>query len=222
MQFISRINGISNVTTVRDKIAHRIVSDCGGTAELLACTAFLSGCSVAPKWNQTSKILINYMEGGGHFDWGQGIDASEYAAEFAKFAAELSEKFDLYWLAHNQEEAIAARRFGCKSDRLLFPKNLQEYLGLPEKFRAAICNRMHASIGLASMGIPSIAIGNDTRLAMVDQIGLKTRYTKTLSFSTLRDDFSVLLDESSSESARLLELRSSTLDRYVNLLRRYV
>ncbi len=41
-------------------------------------------------------------------------------------------------------------------------KTPQEYFEAVTTAKAALCNRMHAAVGLAGLGIPAIAVGSDT------------------------------------------------------------
>jgi hypothetical protein len=74
---------------------------------------------------------------------------------------------------------------------------------------------MHASVALAGMGIPSVAIGTDTRLLMVKRLGLPFFPVKEASASALESTVEGLLLRRGEEEERLLALREETWQTYL-------
>jgi glycosyltransferase involved in cell wall biosynthesis len=85
-----------------------------------------------------------------------------------------------------------------------------------------VCNRLHAAVALASVGIPSVSVGTDTRLLMVAAIGLPYRYVKDVDTELLEDAIETLLEHRNDERDRLLELREWTWSRYIDEVARVV
>ncbi|MEM2741436.1 MAG: hypothetical protein QXD95_04745, partial [Nitrososphaeria archaeon] len=102
----------------------------------------------------------------------------------------------------------------------LWPKNVQEYFKYFNHFKvkAALCNRIHASVALAGLGIPSIAVGADTRLLTVHALGLPCIYVKEANVSLLEDTLNNLINHHRHEKERLLALRSDVWNRYIQVV----
>ena len=77
---------------------------------------------------------------------------------------------------------------------------------------------MHASVGLASLGIPSIAVGTDTRLLMVKALGLPSAYVKEMNVDQLEDMLENLIKHRGQERERLLALKSETRKEYLRVV----
>ena len=82
----------------------------------------------------------------------------------------------------------------------------------------AICNRMHASVGLAGLGIPSVAVGTDTRILMVKTLNLPCYYVKDASVESLEADVETLIKDKSIQQERLRSLQSDTLSTYIDIV----
>ena len=107
--------------------------------------------------------------------------------------------------------------YSCSSIHCcIWPRTPQEYFDQVSGCAAALCNRMHASVGLAGMGIPSMAVGTDTRLLMVRATGLPGLYVKEASVQRLEEGLENLLRFREQWKERLLALRAETWSGYVN------
>ena len=67
--------------TVRDLLCQELFKAVGAEATLLPCTAFLAGCHHLADQDD-GIIYVNFMEGGGHFHWGQNIDPMTWRQTF--------------------------------------------------------------------------------------------------------------------------------------------
>jgi hypothetical protein len=68
------------------------------------------------------------------------------------------------------------------------------------------------------MGIPSVAVGTDTRLLMVEAVGLPYFYVKEATLERMEDALHGLLRGRESERERLLALREHTRRRYLEVV----
>jgi hypothetical protein len=155
------------------------------------------------------------MPGGGHFDWGQRIDASAWRATTRSLIDRISRRHPVAFICHNTQEYAAAEELNSNVPRLL-PKSIEDYFSLIASSKAAVCNRLHASVALAGLGIPSVAVGTDTRLLMVATLGLPHRYVASAEVDELELMLETMLKRRSGERERLLELREWTWTRYVD------
>ncbi|MEI7766673.1 MAG: hypothetical protein WCJ97_04445, partial [Phycisphaerae bacterium] len=81
------------------------------------------------------------------------------------------------WIAHNEAEKTLAQSL-AKDDQVIMPRDPMEYFSATNRGTVSLCNRLHASVALAGMGIPGVAIGTDTRLLMVENLGQHALYVK--------------------------------------------
>jgi hypothetical protein len=127
----------------------------------------------------------------------------------------LSARHPLAFLCHNEQEAELARDLAPSVLRIQ-PSTTKEYLATVSGAAAAVCNRLHASVALAGLGIPSIAVGTDTRLLMVSQLGLPVHYVKDVTAALLEEQIESVVATGSLERERLLDLKDQTFKDYRN------
>lgn len=220
-EFVRRAVSYCRLFTARDPLAASLVAELGLDAPLLPCTAllFADDDAVAPaEPAEKPLVLINYMAGGGHYDWDQGIDAQAWESTVSALIRRLEVSARVAFLCHDAGEVELARRLRPDLERR-FPRSPAEFVRATRDAATAVCNRMHASVGLASLGIPSVAVCTDSRLAMVEMLGLPTRYVKEATAESLERDVAGLLGTRDQHRRRLIELKADTLERYVRALR---
>lgn len=217
-EYLQAILRYCRLTTVRDPLAQCLCASLGAEAPLIPCTAFLAAGDQVSEAQNDGVILINYMFGGGHYQFNQGISASAWRKTVQALIGRLRRRHKLVFLCHNEAEYQLAWNLDSTLLRL-WPKTPQEYLDFVSKARVALCNRMHASVMLAGLGIPSIAVGTDTRLLMVKPLGLPYLFVKEADADQLEDKLEDLLTHYHWERLRLLELKADTLSRYVEAIR---
>jgi hypothetical protein len=213
-QFLTAIHRYCRLTTVRDRLSHHIFDTLGISVPHIACSALLAADELETDTNADGPVLINYMPGGGHYDFGQGVDGDQWRDTMRSLVARLRTRHRVAFLCHSQKELDAA---SSVADGLpcYLPKTAKEYFTIGSTAKAGVFNRMHASVGLAGLGIPSIAIGTDTRLLMVEHIGLPSLYIKDAGVETMEDKLEGLLLKRAQEKDRLLGLRRDTMRSYI-------
>jgi hypothetical protein len=213
-EFLTAIHGYCRLTTVRDRLSHHLFDTLGISVPHIPCSALLAADERNNGSNGDGPILINYMPGGGHYDFGQGVDGSSWQETMRGLVARLKRRHRVEFLCHSQKELDAA---AAVADGLPchLPKTVAEYFDVAAGAKAGVFNRMHASVGLAGLGIPSIAIGTDTRLLMVEHIGLPCFYVKDAGMDIMEQKVEDLLLKRKEEKERLLGLRQETTRRYI-------
>jgi len=216
-EYLRAILDYCRLTTVRDTLAQSLCGSLGTQAMMIPCSALLAagGAPSAGPGNET--VLINYMRGGGHYEWDQGIEDNAWRETAKRLIGRLRRRHKLAFLCHNQAEYQSAQELDSTLPRM-WPKTPSEYFDQASGCAVALCNRMHASVGLAGMGIPSVAVGTDTRLLMVRAIGLPCLYVKDASVERLEEGLENLLRFRTQWQERLLALRSETWSDYVNAI----
>lgn len=216
--FLRRILGYCRVTTARDTLARDLFASLGADTPFIPCTAFLAPPREPLPASGRELILVNYMERGGHYDWGQEIDAERWRDTMLLLIRRLSARHRLAFLCHNEKEALLASRLDSGIPRIL-PRDADAYFKAVSLAKGAVCNRLHASVALAGLGIPSVSVGTDTRLLMVDALGLPNHFVKEATADLIEGELEALIARGPAEEERLLALRRETSDAYLGLLR---
>ncbi len=212
-RFLRKILGYCQVTTVRDRLAQTLFSQLGYSCPLLPCPAFLTGRFFSPP-RQGETLVVNYMEKGGHYDWGQRIDPQSWRETLLKILEQVRKTHPVVFLCHSEKEYSLAFSLDPSIPRV-FPKNPQEYFSVIAQARVGIGNRLHSVIALASLGIPALGVGTDTRLLMLEAIGLPYLYVKEAQEDTVKEILHHLLNHREEEKERLLSLQNQSWGQYV-------
>jgi hypothetical protein len=190
----------------------------GFESHLLPCAALLAaGIESAADTATSGPILCNYMPGAGHYDLGQGIERAAWRDTMRELIQRLQTRYQVVFLCHSRVEWECCDELGLNLPKI-WPRHAGEYAALVRHARAAVCNRLHASVALAGMGIPSVAVGVDTRMLMVDEIGLPTCYVKEASVDDLESQLEGVVAGAAEQRDRLHELSCRTFERYVALV----
>ncbi|MBD0320105.1 MAG: polysaccharide pyruvyl transferase family protein [Gemmatimonadetes bacterium] len=217
VEYVRRALADCRLTTSRDTLAHRLYASVGGDTPLVRCTAF-----VAPRGQATDRderlVLVNYMAGAGHYDWGQGVDGGGWEATMKTVLERLKERHRVAFLCHTQAEYDLAGGLDPSLPRIL-PRTPREYFEVAARAAGAVCNRLHASVAMAGMGIPSVAIGTDTRLLMVEQVGIPALYVKEATAERVLHELDAGMARAGQTRDRLLAASDETWDAYVTAIR---
>ncbi|CAN2050556.1 Polysaccharide pyruvyl transferase domain-containing protein [Candidatus Magnetomoraceae bacterium gMMP-13] len=217
IKYVKDILRFCRLTTVRDKLARKLCASLGVKVPHICCSALLAAKDYNISNESGKIILINYMSGGGNLDCNQNIDSVLWQNTVQILIKRLCKRYTLKFLCHNKTEYDLAGQIDATIPRI-WPKTPQEYFSSIANAQVALCNRMHASVGLASLGIASITVGTDTRLLMVDSLGIPNYYIKEVEVSQLEDQLEYLISIRSQERERLLTLQSDTMSKYVNVV----
>ncbi|MBI2561116.1 MAG: hypothetical protein HYW08_01625 [candidate division NC10 bacterium] len=185
----------------------------GHACDFIPCPALLAGRPFSKTGTGRDLFVINFMEGAGHYDWEQGIDSPAWRELVQTLLGRLGRQQSLVFLCHNQREYEVASLLDPAIPRVL-PKNSQEYFALAGRAKLALFNRLHAAIAFAGIGVPSVSVGTDTRLLMVDAVGLPCFYVKEATLDRLEDAIHQIRMNLDGERDRLLTLSEHTWHRY--------
>jgi hypothetical protein len=220
--FIRLMLDAARVTTARDRLMTLLCASLASETPQIPCPALLVGQTYVRPDKPTRKVLVNYMPGGGHYDWGQKIDASCWERTMVETIGSLRKQgWEPFLLAHDALELALAAKLWPDLPRSR-PDGAREYFEAARGAMFGIFNRMHACVGVAGIGIPSVAIGTDTRNLMVEAIGLPAIYVKNATTEKLQEAVDWLCNTRDSVSRRLLDLRETTVTDYENRLRPFL
>ncbi|WP_162426439.1 polysaccharide pyruvyl transferase family protein [Pontibacter pudoricolor] len=214
------IGSLCKITTTRDKLANKLFSSVGIKNELLPCTAFFVDKAFENK-REGEYILINYMEGGGHYSWDQQINNQEWENSVLYLIDKLKGEHDIRFICHSEKEVELAEKI-APSFIHYFPKSVSEYLEIIKFAKVGINNRMHASVAMASVGVPAVSVCTDTRMLMLDNINLPILYVKEATPKVLLSNVELLLENINQERNRLFDLKKTKFSEYQKILSPFV
>lgn len=223
-RFIKDILGYCKMTTVRDKLAEQIIEPLAGAAayQRIPCSAFLAPLTCLPPPNDLNDdekyVMVNYMSGAGHYDYGLNVDHKKWESTVIDLVHKLRQRHKVAFMCHNEAEEKLAEALVLDVP-VFHPSSIKDYFRIASTAKAGVFNRMHACVGFAGLGIPSIGVGVDSRMMMVQEIGLKTCYVKEADAQELADNVEQALAQRDTEKSRLLELQSTTLKMYEEMIR---
>lgn len=193
--FIRHMLKTADVTTVRDELAQSIALSCGYSVKKIPCPAYLASLAYALQSKSDEYIIINYMPLGGHYNYGYHEPIEKWKdtlLDVIKKIQGAGEKLILF--CHNQHEMIEAKKLNLKIP-IVLPRNRLEYMQIVAKAKGGICNRIHCSVVLASLGKPSLAVGNDTRLLMANEFQIPTFFVSQVSSDHLYEKFKQVVSD---------------------------
>lgn len=209
-------------TVLRDVVAEAVLRALGKEPVLLTCLVVGSGqiFERAPQIVSGDKlrVLINFQRLGATADWGQDVNLATWLRRIRGVIGTLRSRHDIVMLAHNQQEFELAETVAPDLPRIL-PKNQTQYAETIRNAKGAIVPRIHAGIALTGIGVPSIVVGTDTRLATINQFGLQTMFVKEADPQWLVDKLETVLGNGEEEFNRLISLRENTVRSYAEIFR---
>ena len=219
--FFRRVFEYSTVTTVRDELAQTLLAGMGEHCELVRDSGFMAGplfSSLGAAPQPGRYIVINYLPNGAHQNWGQQIDPAQWSSVMKTVVARLRTRHEVVFVCHTDWEEQAASALDPSITRFR-PQTMKEYADVIAGAKAGICGRIHAAIPLASIGVPAVGIGTDSRLGTLSAIGLPVFYVKNVTAEHLESVVESLIANAAAERDRLVTLREQTAQRYVDILR---
>jgi hypothetical protein len=215
-EFLRRVLAYCRVTTARDELASHLANSLGTSAPTIPCSALLVGRRFEiPQRANDGIVLFSYVPGGGPFRWGQDIDDNTWMASARELVERVSSRHRVASICHDAKDYAVAKALDESVPRFI-PATIDEYFSLISQSKAAICNRLHAAVALAGLGIPSISIGTDSRMLMIAAMGLPYRYVRDVGIEEIEDQLEAVLKIRQEERDRLIQLREWTWARYVD------
>jgi hypothetical protein len=216
--FIRDIHRFCALTTVRDRLASAVLSDLGLQPHLLPCTAIHSWRrfpNLPPP--EPGLIALNYMPLAGHYDLDGKVDAAAWRDCFRSVVCELIRRnLKPLFVAHDLPERDAMRALFPKAE-VLYSSDYRDYYSFFARCTGGILNRVHAAVLLAGRGVPAIAVGNDTRTRMMDELNLPRYHVSEVRAMALVDELCALRAEPS-VALRLRRLEEDSFESHLRLV----
>ena len=205
-----------DLTILRDTLAQKMLLNAGRKATVLPCSSIFAvdQLGIAPRAGEY--IVLNFMENGGHYTFGQDIDGARWRATFLEIAAIVEDMGKVVVACHNQYEFDLARELVPHLEAFLIPNNYIEFIRFYAGARFGIVNRVHSAFMLASLSKPSVVVGSDSRARMLENLDLKSYYVgDDLDPKSIVND---VVDVESSYAEVIESIKTKAKASYVDLL----
>lgn len=218
--FLRRMFAYTTETTVRDALAERLCRELGHELQLIADTGLAGGSDLtAMRPAEGGRyVVLNAQRYGANEDWGQGVDPERWLATLTDLARRLSRKTAVLFVCHSETEMRLARRIAPDAPRVR-PRSVRDYAEIVSAASAGLCTRIHSGIALASVGVPVVGVGTDSRLGTLETIGIRCHYVKDVDADLLEAAVHEAIERSDAERARLMDFRAETIFRYTDIVR---
>ncbi len=170
-----------DLTILRDELARKMLNHAGRDAKVLPCTSIFARDRFGIKPEPGEFIVLNFMENGGHYTFGQEIDGKRWRNEFISIAQEASRIGYVVVACHTPHEEELAKTLVPNLERFLVPNNHIEFMKFYARAKWGILNRVHGAFMMASFGKPAVVIGNDSRAKMIENLSLPSYYVNDVS-----------------------------------------
>ncbi|MBE0626763.1 MAG: polysaccharide pyruvyl transferase family protein [Burkholderiales bacterium] len=170
--YIREFFDVCDLTLLRDELARTMLRKAGRDAVVLPCTSIFARDRLGLTAGVGEYIVLNFMENGGHFTFGQRIDRNLWRSQFQQLAREARKHGRVVIACHNIGEEKLAQQLVPDLERFLVPNEHSEFMKFYARAKWGIVNRVHAGFMMASFGKPAVVIGNDTRALMINNLDL--------------------------------------------------
>lgn len=205
-----------DLTTLRDVHAQRMLKAAGREAEVLPCTSIYARDQLRIEPEAGEYIVLNFMEYGGHFTFGQTIDKERWRENFRRIHALTSRMGRVVAACHSPAERDLVREVVPDIEAFIVPDDHVEFMRFYARARFGIVNRVHAGFMLASFGKPVAVVGTDTRALMIANLGLPSHFVEDVT------DPETIVEQTAARETTYREeieqIRTTTRARYVQLL----
>lgn len=217
LEYIRDFHSKCVLTTVRDRLSEKILSIAGLDAPVLPCPSIFARRLHGLEPGFGSYVVLNYMPLGGHYKFENRIDHDRWGETFTKVARSLAKSERCVLVCHNREELTEATRRFPDFERF-YSTDYREYLRVYSEASCGVLNRVHGAFALASFGIPSLVIGNDSRARMTEMIGMPSMHVADATPDAILTDLSALRREALSRRTLLDQMVAKTEEKYLSLL----
>ncbi len=220
LSYIKELYDICDLTILRDALAQNILSRTGRHAKVLPCPSIFAKSRFG--FNSFSQggdyIVLNFMENGGHFTFGQKIDSLAWETAFKQLVSSTEKMGKVVIACHTKEESSLAARIAPSTERFLIPNDHVGFIKFYSRAKWGILNRVHGAFMLASFGKPAAVIGSDSRARMIENLKLPSYYVNdvpTIGVDTIID---AVLSKTKNYHEEIQQISTTAQQNYFNEL----
>ncbi|MCD4691923.1 MAG: polysaccharide pyruvyl transferase family protein [Calditrichales bacterium] len=215
--YIKELQGLTKVTTVRDKLAKKVLNNMGINAPVIPCSSIFA-CElhgVNPK--NPEYVALNYMSGGAHYVFGQKIEFEKWENNFKRFYKTISRFEKCIFVCHNQDEVMNAKKIDSNAN-IFISHDYKDYIKFYSKAKFGIMNRVHGAFLIASFGRPAVLIGNDSRVKMSEEITLSHTFVNNADLNWLLEQYEYLKNGGDNYSQKFNGIKKKAYNDYQEAL----
>jgi hypothetical protein len=192
--YINELQNLTKITTVRDKLAKKVLRNMGFNAPIIPCPSIFAREALGIEPEVPEYVALNYMSGGAHYVFGQKIEFEKWESNFKMFYKNISKFEKCVFVCHNREEVRNAKKIDSNAN-IFISNNYKDYIKFYSKAKFGIMNRVHGAFLIASFGRPAVLVGNDSRAKMVEEIGLEHIFVNNADLDWLLKQYEYLKNE---------------------------
>ncbi|MBN1465301.1 polysaccharide pyruvyl transferase family protein [candidate division KSB1 bacterium] len=217
LDYIKLLYDAARVTTLRDDLARTILSrtPAPALAPVIPCPSLFA----VDEYNITPQvgefIVLNFMQLAGHYSFAQSIDRDRWKTVLTRFYNEIRLNAPVIFACHDRLEIEWARSIDSEAT-IFYSTRAADYIKFYARAQFGIVNRLHAAYALASLGKPSLVIGNDSRSCMADLIETERLYVNDVTVDALVDYFDRLAVRASHFGDRIRQIKREALAGYLD------
>jgi len=178
LSYIGEFFDACDLTLLRDDLAKKMLNATGRNADVLPCTSIFARDRLNIEPQKGEYVVLNFMENGGHYTFGQDIDAGKWRNQFKLVAREAMKAERVVLACHTPEEERLAAELLPETERFLVPNEHTAFMQFYARAKWGVMNRVHGAFMMASFGKPAVVIGNDSRARMMSNLGLSSHYVQ--------------------------------------------
>ena len=216
--YLVDFSALSEVTTARDELTRKLFEQQGIEVKVIPCCSIFAVDEHHVQAGVGEYIVMNYMENGSHFTFGQKIEKENWARAFKSFYTKLSKKEKVILVCHNQKEVNDAKSILPNAEIFYCEDDYLAYMNFYRHAKLGIVNRVHSAFMMASLGKPSVVIGNDSRACMVEQIGLRHYFVNDVSAELLLREYQQMLIDLKGYPKIISDIKAQAYKDYIDAL----
>jgi len=219
-RFCRKLFSHALVNTCRDSLAHRFLEELGIRSFLLPCPSLLARRYYELSAPDKGYVAINFRPAGTNMR-SKNIEFDPiWVGQFVKFIDSLRNgNIRFKFVFHERQEVDLAKKYlPMPLGDYILPKSIPEFLLAYGSAIAAFSCRIHGIYAAASFGVPGVAVGDDTRLGMVNLLGLPTIRSCDANHEEMFGKMMDVINNRQSHKKRLLALCERTNNDYLALL----
>lgn len=204
--------------SARDVTTGSCLEDLGIKAPVIPDIAFAMSGQRQNIGGYTPRILVNLQRNGANSTYGRSEWSPQRWQSFGgRLITELEQLGQVSLLANDPTDAdfLASLRPDVALER---PRNVNEYLRLIQGADLVVATRVHAAVAACSQAVPSIGLGNDSRLGVLELLGVETFDSTVADVGVVRRSAELLLINSSEISKSLVTQKMQTRECYEEAL----
>lgn len=174
--YLQELFDACELTILRDDLARKMLQLAGRDAKVLPCTSIYARDRHNLHPEPGEYIVLNFMENGGHYTFGQKIDGELWRRQFVQLAKAASKFGHVVIACHSKGEERLSRLLVPGFDCFTVPDNHVEFMRFYARAKWGILNRVHGAFMMASFGKPAVVIGNDSRARMIENMNLPSHF----------------------------------------------